>query len=257
MKGVTIVVRHIKDFDKGQTDTSKEFGTRYIWDHNGTPGRSINLWTDKGTGSTGLTTCPHGYRQARRYKEKLPQILKDKGWSEIRHIHVHDPQPIGTTCNPFESVFPLIRSDINSSKFTPEARNLFEKPTNSASSSTITDVNLYPLSGNNYGGLKDRMTPDLVSVIKNINPDKPREHSTLFCGTRDTLWGPKPKPKPACDDEEDEKAKKKDAEIQKGTLLYELAKQYGFDEGEITNRITEKPEKGNSVYIFHGKGKLS
>jgi hypothetical protein len=179
-----------------------------------------------------------GYAQAARYKHALPWIMDMHNlhvrdslpWGDIRHVYVHDPRPWwGTTCNPFESVFPLIRGDISSSDFTPISRNRVtpEHPMASAKLPSISDVNLYALSDRTKGELKDVMTSALKADLGITRP-----HSTLCCFTGNTLYGPK-----------------NSAELREGTLLHKMNKLYG-----ITDTLVLNPQKGVSVYVYSRDG---
>eukprot|EP00978_Attheya_sp_CCMP212_P000287 scaffold524_cov55-Attheya_sp.AAC.5 len=250
--GVFIVVRHVHDIkddpDNGYNEVKNSkhtFGSRYIWKQkDGSLDRKLDLWGPYGNH---VTTSDDGYGEAARYKDALPGLIKDHNkkhpeapWGEIRHIYVHDPRPYGTTSNPFESVFPLIRADIPSSHFTKTTRNRItpERPESPAKPPSISDVNPYPLSGSRSSktgqdDLRDVMTDQLKADL-----EKTRSHSTVCCFTRDTLFGPRG-----------------GKVLRGGTLLDKMNKLYA-----IKNPVTKFPLKGTSVYVYYrdenGKGHM-
>jgi hypothetical protein len=235
------VFRHL---DEEYPTISVPYNKRYIWKTgplNSTGSayteipKEIKYPTKQGDGKTTL-----GQSQSINIAKNLPKYVTDNNWADIHTINLHDPvltyqnQQINSTGDPFETFYPYIRrldtvDKYNSSATIPPANDPIV-PTEG-----ITDVKFFALSGHLKDDLTDVMTPDYIDAIySSVN------YSSVFCGTRDTLFGPKGGLK-----------------LRDGTLLFLLNQIFGIDEKfpSFCDYFTKgpPPKAGMFVYYFDSK----
>ncbi len=252
IQSVVVVMRHINDLANQST-----YGQRFIWDKDGNVKEIVHTQPNK-NGSIGED-------QSIAIAKNLPTYINNRNntnvnkWAPIGIIHTHHPTIgfnglLGSTPNPFESCYAMIRG-LTTRQLYDDSKELEPNPFPATLSNGITNVNLYNISNNivvnSSGTLTDAMNEKYISAVKS---NKPRVHSELFIGTRDTLFSINDELRP----------EKDRGRLMKGTLLDTLNGLYDINEN--TEPLFDvyfnngPPEKGKTMFIYYynsdGKGKV-
>jgi hypothetical protein len=133
---------------------------------------------------------PNGLDESIYIAANLPMYISTNNFTDIRNINLHHPiipyinaPTVTPTGDPFETFYPYIRKLKTIGEYKDSAETL--PPTDTYDGTIVT---LFPLSGNTLGNLSDVMTSPYISAVQSADT---KNYSTVFCGTRDTLYGPK------------------------------------------------------------------